>query len=172
MSTNKKPRKAYRPRPVTANTMAVALHLAAKPQRADREDVLGILRASVKALREGSATDHDWSVAAGAIEVARAIERRGIVRGLHEHIATTDAALGAIYARALRKGGGHWRQAPTLYFDELDALTTFVGLHDYQMRQLSRAEMLAAIEEAQKHTRAKGHSVTLVHDLENERMAA
>ena len=31
MSRSKKPRKAYRPRPITADTMALATHFAAKP---------------------------------------------------------------------------------------------------------------------------------------------
>lgn len=169
MSANKKPRKAYRPRPVTADTMALALHLAAKPAAADRADVLGVLRNAIQALREGVATEHQWAIAAGSMTVALAIERRGIVRGLMEHLTTAGNALQAIYDRALRVGGGRWIRV-TLYYQELDALQTFMDLHTFQLEQLGRAEFIAAIDQAQKRVVADGHIATVVRDV--ERMAA
>lgn len=169
MSRNKKPRKAYRPRPVTAHTMALALHYAAKPAATDRAEVLDMLRTAIQALREGVATEHQWSIAAGSVTVAMAIERQGIVRGLEGHLRTAEQALQDIYDRALRTGGGRWVRV-TLYYQELDALQTFLDLHAYQVRQLGRAEFLSAIDAAQKHTIAQGHNAVLVHDL--ERLAA
>ena len=171
MSQNKKPRKAYRPKPVSADTMTLARHFAAKPAKEDREEVLGVLRTAVKALREGVATEHQWSIAAGSVSVAQAIERQGIVRGLHEHIKTTEQVLQDIYDRALQKGGGRWAWS-TLYFNEIDTLIEFMHLHTFQMGQLGRAEMLAAIDEAQKHTIAQGHTATLLHNIKDERIAA
>ena len=171
MSRNKKPRKAYRPKPVTADTLGLALHFAAKPAKQDREEVLGMLRAAMQALRQGVATEHDWSVAAGSVTVAQAIERKGIVRGLHEHIASTEQALQAIYDRAMRTGGGQWART-SLWFNEMDALANFLEIHTFQLDQLGRAEMLAAMDEAQKHTLAQGHTATLVHNIDAERMAA
>jgi hypothetical protein len=171
MSRNKKPRKAYRPKPISADTMTLARHFAAKPSKQDRQEVLGVLRDAVKALREGVATELQWSVAAGSVTVAQAIERQGIVRGLHEHITTAEQALQAIYDRALRIGGGRYIRA-TLYFNEIAALNEFVELHTFQLNQLGRAEMLAAIDEAQKHTLAQGHTATLVHNITDERIAA
>ena len=169
MSRNKKPRKAYRPRPVTADTMALAKHYAAKPAAADRAEVLGMLRQAVKALREGVATEQQWSIAAGSVSVALAIERQGIVRGLHGHFKLAEQALQDIYDRAIHAGGGRWVRV-TLYFNELDALADLLTFHAYQVRQLGRAEMLAAIDAAQKHTIAQGNKPVLVHDL--ERLAA
>ena len=171
MSRNKKPRKAYRPKDKCIDTMSLARHFAAKPSKQDREEVLGVLRNAVKALREGVATEHQWSIAAGGVAVAQAIERQGIVRGLHEHITTTERALPAVFDRALRIGGGRYIRA-TLYFNEIDALNEFVELHTFQLNQLGRAEMLAAIDEAQKHTIAQGHAATLVHNITDERIAA
>lgn len=169
MSANKKPRKAYRPRPVTADTMTLAKHFACKPAVSDREDVIDFLCQAAKALREGVATEHQWSIAAGSVTVALAIERQGVVRGLKEHFLTAEKALQHIYDRALHKGGGRW--APTtLYFHEIDALTDFVNLHSYQVYQLGRAKFIAAIDAAQKDTIAQGHTVTLAHD--RERLAA
>ena len=169
MSRSKKPRKAYRPRPITADTMALATHFAAKPSVADRAEVLGILRQAVQALREGVATEHQWSVAAGSVTVALAIERQGIVRGLMGHLKTAEQALQDIYDRALRTGGGRWVRV-TLYYQELDALQTFMDLHAFQVKQLGRAEFLAAIDAAEKHIIAQGHTATVARDL--ERMAA
>jgi hypothetical protein len=171
MSRNKKPRKAYRPKPVSIDTMSLARHFAAKPSKQDREEVLGALRDAVKALREGVATEQQWSVAAGSVTVAQAIESQGIVRGLHEHITTAEQALQAIYDRALRIGGGRYIRA-TLYFNEIDALNEFVELHTFQFNQLGRSEILAAMDAATKHTIAQGHTATLVHDITDERIAA
>ena len=171
MTRNKNPRKAYRPKPITAHTMGLARHFAAKPSKQDREQVLQPLRDAVKALREGVATELQWSIAAGAVSVAQAIERQGIVRGLHEHITTTEQVLQAIYNRALSTGGGRYIRA-TLYFNEIDALTEFEHLHSFQLDQLGRAEMLAAIDAATKQTKAQGHTATLVDNTNTERMAA
>ena len=169
MSRNKKPRKAYRPKPVSLDTLSVASHFAAKPSKQDREEVLRPLRDAVKALREGVATELQWSIAAGGVSVAQAIERQGIVRGLHEHIKTTEKVLQNIYDRALCIGGGRYIRA-TLYFNEIDTLSDFLELHTFQVNQLGRAEMLAAIDEAQRQTIAQGHVATLVHNI--ERLAA
>ncbi len=169
MSRNKKPRKAYRPRQVTADTMVLALHRAAKPAAADRAEVLGMLLKANTALREGVATEQQWAIAAGAVTVALAIERQGIVRGLMEHLVTAGNALEAIHARALRSGGGRWVRV-TLYYQELDALQTFMDLHAFQLDQLGRAEFLTAIDTAQKRVTTQGGRATVVRDL--ERLAA
>lgn len=169
MSRNKPPRKAYRPRTVTAHTMDLALHFAAKPAAADRNDVLAMLCTALQALREGVATEHQWSIAAGSVTVALAIERRGIVRGLLGHLKAAAQALQDIYDRALRTGGGRWVRV-TLYYQELDALHTFLDLHTFQVHQLGRAEFLAAIDAAHKDTIAQGHTVMVMR--EPERMAA
>lgn len=169
MSRNKKPRKAYRPKPVTASTLELALHFAAKPSKQDREEVLSLLGSSVQALRQGVATAHDWSVAAGSVGVAQAIERRGIVRGLREHIETAEQALQSIHDRAMRTGQWH---RTSLWFNEMDALANFLEIHTFQVDQLGRGEFLAAIEDAQKQTTAQGHTATVVRDLDADRMAA
>ena len=149
--------------------MTLRDYFAAKPSKQDLEEVLQPLRDAVKALREGVATELQWSVAAGSVTVAQAIERHGIVRGLHEHITTAEQTLQDIYDRALRIGGGRYIRA-TLYFNEIDALNEFVRLHAFQLDQLGRAEMLAAMDAATKKTRADGHTATVVHNA--ERMAA
>lgn len=168
MSTSKRPRKAYRPRPIALDTMAIALGRAAKPAQADRNEVLGVLRQAHIALREGVATELQWSIVAGGVDVAKAIERQGIVRGLSEHLAAAEAALQAIYDRAMHVSG-RWFPTP-LNYTELDALRDFVDLHSFQINQLGRAEFLAAIDTATGQIRANGGTPTLVRNI--ERMTA
>ena len=64
---------------------------------------------------------------------------------------------------------GRWVRV-TLYFNELDALADLLTFHSFQVKQLGRAEFLAAIDAAHKDTLAQGFTATLVHNV--ERMAA
>ena len=162
MSRSHKPRKAYRPRLIAVNTLEIALHRAANPAAADHEEVLNMLRQAAQALREGVATELQWSIIAGAVDVAKAIEHQGIVRGLSEHLNTATQALQAVYDRAM--ASGQWK--PTaLHYYELDAVQTFVDLHTFQVNQLGRAEFLAAVDAAQAHIKANGDKVTLMRDF-------
>lgn len=167
MSRSKKPRKAYRPRQIAVNTLDLALHRAAKPAREDRAEVLDKLNAAVKALCTGVATEMDWSVAAGAVAVAMAVERQGIVRGLQEHLDSAEQVLQAIHDRC--RLPMMWLR-PTLTLPEVDAVRLLAELHTFQIEQLGRAEFLAAIDAATKETLAQGHQATVVRDL--DRMAA
>lgn len=168
MSANKKPRKAYRPRPVAVNNMDLAIHGAATPT-SDSAQVLSELAEVIQALREGVATEHQWSIAAGSVEVALAIERSGIVTGMYEHMGTAGRALDTIHQRTLRAGCGRWVRA-TLYFSEIEALNTMLTLHKFQVGKISRKEFIAAIADAQKAIKAQGNRPTLV--APQERMAA
>jgi hypothetical protein len=167
MSRNSKPRKPYRPRLVTADTMAIALYRVAKPPRSDVDEVLQAIQTAFKALREGVATELQWSILAGSLDVSKAIERQGVVRGLSEHLASAETALQAVYDRARKTNAWY---PPVLHFHELDAVREFVHLHDFQVRQLSRAEFLAAIDLATGQIRSNGQQPTVVRDI--ERMAA
>jgi hypothetical protein len=112
-------------------------------------------------------------VVAGSVAVALAIERQGIVRGLLGHFQAAEQVLQTIYHRAMRPGAGsvgpHWGRA-TLYYQEIEALQTFVELHTFQIAHLGRKEFLSAIDAAHRDTFAQGHTATLVHDL--QRIAA
>lgn len=87
---------------------------------------------AVKALREGVATEQQWQCA--AIHVAVASRRQGPVRGLQGHIQAADQALQGIHASALHAGRGRWA-AIVPQFQELDALQTFMDLHELQTTQ-------------------------------------
>lgn len=163
MSRNKRPRKAYRPRQIAVNTLELALHKAAKPAREDRAEVLAKLREAIQALCTGVATEMDWSVAVGSVSVAMAIERQGVVRGLQGHLVSIEAVLQAIYDRC--RLPQMWLR-PTLSFQEVEALQLLYELHAFQMEQLGRGELTAAIDEATRQTLAQGNQVTLVRDIE------
>ncbi len=107
---------------------------AKHPTAADRKKALCD---AIQALRQGVATEHQWSIAAGGVTVALAIDRQRIVPGLGGHIKTAEQALQDIHARALRIGGGRWTRVD-LDYQELDALQTFMDLHALQVRKLER----------------------------------
>jgi len=167
MSRNKKPRKAYRPRQIAINTLDLTMHYAAKPTQEDLQDVLQPVEQCVRALREGVATEGQWCIAAGAVQMALAIERQGIVRGLVEHLTSAEQALQAIYRRALATG--QWK--PTaLYYQELDALRDFLQLQTFQVNQLGRREFMQAISRAERQVRKDGHVITVARTPEQMQM--
>lgn len=162
MGNSTKPRKPYKPRPVALNTLEIAIFRAAKPSKADIADVLGCIQVAHKALREGVATLAQWGLLSGAVTTAKAIDHKGVVTGIRGHLDAADRALSAIYDRANLHDG--WK--PTaLYFDELDAIKDFMLLHSYQVKQLGRAEYVAACNRAAGQIRATGCTVTFARDI-------
>jgi hypothetical protein len=72
------------------------------------------------------------------IQVAQEVERGGIVHGLAEHFDSAQAACEAYFARCLT--GSAWHPS-AVHFYELDALTTAIDLHEFQLQQLTAHEM-------------------------------
>lgn len=159
MTANKRPAKRYRPRRVTRHTLAVAIDGAAKPAAADRRQILAKLTESLHAFRTARATQYDWSVMAGAVVLAQCIEKMGVIRGLQEHLTTTETILYGIRARAMQSG--QW-VSPTLHGPEIEQLDFFLeDLHSFQLEQLSRSEFLSAIDSATVAVKRSGYSVTV-----------
>lgn len=150
MSHGRKPRK---PRAINANTLGAVLARAALLSEAEVRETIAPARLAFDRLRTGTATEDQHTVLATSIAIMAEIERGGIVRGLHEHIATAQAALAAIRARAL--AGGTWR-VTALYFRELDSLREALYLHEFQLRQLSAGELTAAAKKLIARTRSSG----------------
>lgn len=164
MSANKRPRKAYRPRPVAVNTVQLATSNARKPSKADREGILNPFRSALRALREGVATELQWAIVAGAVQLSRAVEKMGVMRGIAGHLQTTDEALNAIHGRSYCDQTGTWR--PTaLYYTELDALRNFQDIHAHQVNELGRAEFERAVDIATAHATRHGVRPTVVRDV-------
>jgi hypothetical protein len=151
-----------RPRPIAVNNLQIATEGAAKIDPRQVKSVIDDLQATFKALREGVATRQQWDILYGQLDVAIAIEKQGVVRGLREHFASAAAALQTIYNRAHSAKG--W--TPTaLHFSELDALRAFVNLHAFQLRKLSRLEFEQVIKTATDKIRSAGGKVTVLRNL-------
>lgn len=148
--------------PAILNTLEIVKDAVAKPPKHDVDEVMRIMTAASKAMLQGVATEKHWSVLAGGVSMGQAIERQGVVRGMSEHLASTEQALNTIFKRAHTSGA--WK-SPTLYFDEIDMISTFINLHDFQVRQLSRGEYSDVIASAGGQIRASGCSVNLEQDF-------
>lgn len=149
-------RKTRRPGRISRDPIALARNNAARLTPAEIAQSITPLRAAARALREGVATEWDWAIVASAINVAQAIDRQGIVRGLAEHLHSAEGALHGIYARAMTSGT--WC-ATALYYQELDHITTAVDLHEYQASKLSFGEWRRALKRAEDEIRSTGGRV-------------
>lgn len=160
MTHGRKPRK---PRPVSPDPLLLARNAATRLTPAEIATAIDPLRQAARALREGVATEWDWSVVASAINVAKAIERGGVVRGLAEHLHSAESALQAIERRAMASGA--W-QPTALYYWELDQINTAVDLHEFQMRQLAYGEFRRAVARAVAEIRSTSGRVVDVGQME------
>ena len=160
-------RKTRRPGRISMNPIALARNNATLLTPAEISLAITPLRAAARALREGVATEWEWSIVASAINVAKAIEKQGVVRGLAEHLRSAELAVEAIQLRAM--DGGTWH-ATALYYQELDHITTAVDLHEFQMQRLSYGEFRRALTSAEAEIRNSGGRVVDVR--EQEGMAA
>lgn len=154
-------RKPRRPRWVeSVNTFDIALFRATKLTQDEIAARMDPLRDAHRALREGRSTELQWLLIASAVTVSLSIEAQGVVRGLREHLNSADLALVAIEKRA-RKTPGTW--TPTaLYFNELDSVTTFLDLFEFQLQNLSAKEYDQAYSHAIADTiRTGGLPVTV-----------
>ena len=140
-------RKPRRPRwPANVNTMATAKARVALVVPQDIASVTTPLAAAFTALRRGVGSEWDWVQACSAINAAMAIEKQGIVKGLHGHMHAAELALQAISQRAL--ANGHW-QPTELFLQEIDDISEAIALHKYQLRKLSTGELIKALDYAQ-----------------------
>jgi hypothetical protein len=154
MSHGRPPRRQrYAP---TAHTMSLVLRQVTRLTTHELGQVLGPVDASMTALREGVATELQWSILASTVEIAIAVEDKGAVRGLRGHLVAAERALQGIKLRAMATG--EWR--PTaLYYQELDDVKAAVELHRFQLEQLSSAEAIKALDLAKGRVRAAGGRV-------------
>ena len=162
-------RKKPRQRRETRSPFVIALMRATKHTPEELASIMTPMRACLKAVREGVATQLQFEVLQSSMVIAEAIEHSGIVRGLADHIASALQACSAIEARALTSGA--WRQT-ALYFQELDALATAVDLHEYQLQQLSAGELHRIVRQTMARTASTGGTVVRVSETDLALMAA
>lgn len=150
------PRSRQHLKPGGVDTLFKALKRATLLSSTEVAETMNPYRTCAKRLREGVATEDQHTVLATAMHIAQAIEQRGIVRGLHEHITSAQEALAAIRARALATGT--WRQT-ALYHYELDAINTALDLHEFQLQQLSAGEIYDIARKLIARTQSSGGAV-------------
>jgi hypothetical protein len=165
MTHGRKPRQRHEMRP----PFVTALMRATKHTPEELASIMGPMRACLKAVREGVATQLQFEVLQSSMVIAEAIEHSGIVRGLADHIASALQACSAIEARALTSGA--WRQT-ALYFQELDALAAAVDLHEYQLQQLSAGELHRIVQQTMARTSSSGGNVVRISETDLALMAA
>lgn len=142
MTHGRKPRRQHR---VLTNTMLLARNAATKLTPAEVAITIDPLRLAARHMREGVATEWEWSLLASAVNVAKAIERQGVVRGLGEHFEQAERALNGISQRAL--ACSEWK--PTaLYWQEIEHVNALVDLHEFQLQHLSYGEAHRATRSA------------------------
>jgi hypothetical protein len=159
--SGRKPRRARWP--AILNTMAVAQDRATIIDPAEVDDMIKLITACARALREGVATRLQWSIVAGAIDLAQAIESQGVVRGMLEQLNSAHDALKSVHDRATQ--GDDWTPTSLHYF-EIDAMQTFIGLHSFQLRKLSLAEYKRATARAVGRIRGAGNTATMSKIIE------
>jgi hypothetical protein len=164
MATSSKPRRKYRPRVIARNPITVAMRRASKIPADEVATVMLPIAESFTAMREGVATEPQWLILAGSVELALAIERQGVVRGVAGHLTAAEAALAAIKHRAMERGA--WRST-SLYWQEIEALDTFLAIHKYQLENLSEGEWQRAANQAEAVVRSAGGQVVDIRELQS-----
>lgn len=130
--------QSRRAKPVGHNPVALAMGMAKRLDAAQVHDTISILRAIVKRLGRGSATDLMLEAITTSLLISQEIERSGPVRGLSHELYVCDVALTSIKQRAMATG--QW-QSPTLYAQELQTLHDFLHWHETQLRTCSVGEL-------------------------------
>ena len=126
----------------TGATLQLARSRASLPTQQTLDTIIDTLQGCFEALRRGTVTELQFAVLKGGVCTSTAIERQGVVKGLTRVTQEADVALDDVWNRITR----HGRWQPTgLHYQELTAISDFVNLHIWQIRQLSHGEYLAAI---------------------------
>jgi hypothetical protein len=167
VGSSTKPRRKYRPKPLAVNPVQLAIRRARKVPPAEIAAAMTPVVECFKALREGVATENQWRMLAGNVELSLAIEKRGIVRGLQGHLVAAESALTGIRHRAMHHGA--WKP-PAMYWQEIDALDTYVWLLQVQLQELSEGELQKALDAAEANVRSSGRLVMDVREIHAEQL--
>lgn len=165
MSKSKKPHKRYRPRVVTLDTISLAMRRARLIPKAEIDEAMAPIDSSFRAMREGVATEDQWCVLAGSVELALSIEhtRVGTITGVRGHLHAAETALAEIARRARTTGA--WRPVP-MHLQEIEHLDTFLLLHQAQLEQMSEGEWRQAHEHARAHVLSAGGRAVDITELQ------
>jgi hypothetical protein len=144
MPSTKKPRKRYRPRPVSLTPVDDAIAYASKLRDSQQTDLQDPLQRAFDGLRTGTGGWPAWCAMADGMNVAERLAQAGIASDRLPEIRTAQAALAAVYERHQQ------RNTWTLRGPELEALDFALLLHRVQLQHATQAEVAAAISKVQR----------------------
>lgn len=124
--------------------LAIARGQASCLTQAELDTALSGAREACRLLALGRGTQAHWISLCSALNVARAIEDGGAVRGLTEHLDSIERAINAISRRACKSEQLDTWTPPALWAAEIDAIRLLVTLYTHQLKHLSYAEYQAA----------------------------
>jgi len=144
MPGTRKPRKAYKPRPVQADAWGLAIDLATKLSRAQQRAYNVPAQAALASLRTATGGWAAWCAMADVVNVAQQLALRNIASDKLTEFAAAQAALQALHARV------NATQRWALYAAELAALDLAVLLHAIQLQHCTQGELRDAIQAVQR----------------------
>lgn len=135
-----KPRKKYRPRPVHANAVEIAINGARKLSAADVSMQRGIVSLALREFSAGHNCAQHWRSLADTANMAETLKDMGLCSGpqADELVHSAQVALGEVKQRHAARGT--W----TLYAAELDALGWLDALHSRKLAECSYSEFATA----------------------------
>lgn len=139
MSSNHRPRKAYRPGRVDNDPVGLAMAMAAKLDAAQLPGMLAGMQTRLDAFRTGRGNSEHWAALADSLNVAEALARLNIARDHEDTFERGQQALAAVHGRAhgpLRS----W----TLRGPELQAIDDALFVHGVQLQHCSQGELQKA----------------------------
>ena len=134
-----KPRKQYRPRPVSLDPVADAIARATVLRPEQVASLAGPVERAWLDLRTGTQPDHAWRDLADAMNVAEQLADAGIASDRMPEILTAQEALADLAAR--HNSTGSW----TLRSHELRRIEAALEFHGIQLDHCTQGEMADAI---------------------------
>ena len=142
MPASKKPRKAYRPRPVLANAAARAMNAVTRLSADEIDQAQGPLEAAFAELVIGTGAADQWAIVVDAMNVAEALAAERICsdEASRQTIANAQRALARLHRQ--HQVLGSW----VLWPEDRQALAAGVELHRLQLSVCDYAEYRRAID--------------------------
>lgn len=100
MSRSKKPRKAYRPKPVI-NSLDWGINGSAKFDKDSIAEILRIVEESFLVMKQGKATAEEWNMIAQALNISEALAQLNIGSNLTPHIRAGQWAMNEVGKRMI-----------------------------------------------------------------------
>ena len=125
---------------------------------AELQDHLNRYRAAFEQAKKGELTEPNWIKLCTVLNLARAIEKLGVITGFDEHHKEVEAVLQAISDRAENYGTRQW-QPPTIDEAESRTLSNMILNYTFQLRQISVGEYKTAFLRATNYVRSNGGTV-------------